>query len=588
MIMSLLNLFSIPSTLLLFAFSQSVSWAGAQAPQRDNRPRTASISGRVTISGKPAVNAVIIVAETNLKPYASGSEMPIPHQTKTRTDGDGHYLVGGLAEGRYVVSSMLKAFIPPGGLYDSGLGRTVTLDEGEARENIDFTLIRGGVMTGRVTDDEGAPLIAKRAQLYTVDEHGQKRNYEGHSTYEMFETDDRGVYRIYGLPPGRYIISAGGEGGKFATTWHPDATDEKQARIIEIKEGSEVTDVDIRFGSARKTYQAEGRVIDRDTGKPVPGVYVSCRSIPGQDKSISEGSATAIAGGQGNFKLPGLPPGNYQAVVMDVMGDAGYTSEAAEFEITSDNVSGVELKAFLGAIVSGFVVIDGADSTARDQLQSITIFPSVTPLSDETVDANGRVSVPGFTAPARVSADGGFVLKGLRAGGVSFMLVNLSGALRIKRIERDGVEVKEAIQVRPGEKITGVRIVAYRPQGLIRGQIQIVGGALPDGWRLGVQANRPAAAGELKSDPRMFASIESTGGSAVVDEKGRFVIDGLPAGEYDLSITLSKRNGDGSQQSVSSPESNQRVTVRENVETPVTITFDLGRINRPQQQEERQ
>jgi hypothetical protein len=587
--LSLLNLFSISSTLLLFAFSQSVSWAGAQTPQRDNRPRTASISGRVTIAGKPAVNAVITVAETDLKSDpARGSDVAIPSQVKTRTDGDGRYLVGGLAEGRYVVSSMLKAFILPGGFHDSGLGRTVTLDEGEARENIDFALIRGGVMTGRVTDDEGAPRIAKRVQLYTVDEQGQKRYYDSHSTYEMFETDDRGVYRIYGLPPGRYIISADGEGGKFATTWHPDATDEKQARTIEIKEGSEVTDVDIRFGSARKTYEAAGRVIDRDTGKPVPGVYVSCRSIPGQDKSVSVGSATAIAGGEGNFKLPGLPPGHYQAVVMDVMGDAGYTSEAAEFEIMSDNVSGVELKAILGASVSGFVVIDGADATARDQLQSIMVYPRVTPLSDATVDANERVSVPGFTAPARVNADGGFALKGLRAGGVSFTLLNISGALRIKRIERDGVEVKEAIEVRPGEKVTGIRIVAYRPQGRIRGQIQISGGALPDGWRLEVHASRPAAAGESGSDARIFAADDATGGSAVVDEKGRFVIDGLPAGEYDLSITLSKRNMDGSQQSVSSPESNQRVTVRENGETPVTINFDLGRINRPQQQEERQ
>jgi hypothetical protein len=38
---SLLNLFSALSILLLVAFSQSISWAGAQTPQRDNRPRTA-------------------------------------------------------------------------------------------------------------------------------------------------------------------------------------------------------------------------------------------------------------------------------------------------------------------------------------------------------------------------------------------------------------------------------------------------------------------------------------------------------------------------------------------------------------------
>src|SRR5262249_10923706 len=161
------------------------SWAGAQTPRRDNRPRTASISGRVTIGGKPAVNAVITVAETNLKPDAGGSDTPIPRRTKTRTDGDGHYLVGGLAEGGYVISAMLKAFVAADSSVYPTLSRTVTLDEGEARENIDFALIRGGVMTGKVLHDEGAPLVAKHVQLFTVDEQRQKRNYRGDFMYEM-------------------------------------------------------------------------------------------------------------------------------------------------------------------------------------------------------------------------------------------------------------------------------------------------------------------------------------------------------------------------------------------------------------------
>src|SRR5262249_7924296 len=260
-----------------------------------------------------------------------------------------------------------------------------------------FALIRGGVITGKVMDDEGAPLIARRVQLYTLNGQGQKRYYQGLFMYEMSQTDDRGVYRIYGLPPGRYIISAGGEGegdplrfgsGKFALTYHPDTADEKQAKVIELKEGSEVTDVDIRFGSARKTYEAAGRVVDKETGKPVPRIYVSCGPKPEKDGSNSGYSTTAIADGQGNFRLPGLPPGRYQAMIMDVLGETGYTGEAVEFEIANDNVSGVELKAFLGASVSGFVVIEGADAVARNQPGSIAVIPGVTPLSDTTGDAN--------------------------------------------------------------------------------------------------------------------------------------------------------------------------------------------------------
>ncbi len=587
-----LTLFSILPILLLITAGRS----SAQAPQRDNRPRTASVSGRVTIAGKPAANAVITVTETDLNPDAGESGLRIPLQAKTRTDGDGRYLVGGLAEGRYVVSAMLKAFVADG-FGDPNLSRTVTLDEGEAREKIDFALIRGGVMTGKVMDDEGAPLVARRVQLYRVDEQGQKIYYQSPFSYEMFQTDDRGVYRIYGLPPGRYIISAGGEGGgdptrggggKFALTYHPDTTDEKQARVIEIKEGSEVTDIDVRFGSARKTYEAAGRVVDRETGKPVPRINVTGWSKVETGGSSSVFSTTAIADGQGAFKLSGLSPGRYQAEAADNLGETGYTSDAVDFEIANDNVSGVEVKAFLGASVSGVVVIEGADAAAGKQLQSITVYPRVSPPIDAAGDVKERISGTQFYRPGRVNADGSFTITGLQACGLGFYLASGDDGLRIKRIERDGVELKAAIEVRPGDKVTGVRIVAHRARGRIRGQVQFTGGALPDGWLLQARASLPVSADEWKPDARMPVSVERAGGYAVVDEKGRFVIERLPAGEYDLSITKSKRLANGGRQGFHPPVSNRRVTVRDDVETSVTLTIDISQINQPNNQSNNQ
>jgi carboxypeptidase family protein len=566
----LLTLFSVLPVLFLIAVGKS----SAQTPQRDNRPRTASISGRVTIGGEPAVNAVVTVAETDLKPDAGSSEAPIPRQVRTRTDGDGRYLVSGLVEGRYFVNAMLKAFVDPGKPFDNrGLNRTVTLDEGEAREKIDFTLIRGGVMTGKVMDDEGAPLIAKRVDLYTLDEQGRKNNYQGPFMYEMSQTDDRGVYRIYGLPPGRYVICAGGGGdGKFATTWYPDTTDEKQARVIEIKEGSEVTEVDIRFGSARKTYEVTGRVVDRDTGKPVPRIYVSCGGITGKDGSGPRYSNSAAADGQGAFRVTGLPPGRYQAMIADYEGKTGYTSEATEFEITNDNVSDVEVKVFQGATISGVVVIEGADALAKNKLRSMSIV-----LNNRA--ANGASPASYYPNNVKVNADGGFTLRGFPAGKVSFMVISVGSPAPIKRIERDGVEIKDAIEVRPGEEITGVRIMLYQAQGRIRGQVQITGGALPDGLRLSARATRSEPAGEANPSDRIPVTSGRISRSAFIDDKGRFVIEDLPAGEYNLSINAATRIANGIREDPL--QANQRVTVSENAETPVTITIDLNKINQP-------
>src|SRR5262244_2546131 len=95
--------FSILSSIaLLFIFSI----AGAQTPQRDNRPRTASISGRVIIAGKPAVNALVMVAEVDPRsrtswPASSNNRSQQRAFIKVRTDGDGRYQVAGLTEGAY-------------------------------------------------------------------------------------------------------------------------------------------------------------------------------------------------------------------------------------------------------------------------------------------------------------------------------------------------------------------------------------------------------------------------------------------------------------------------------------------------------
>src|SRR5262249_9580492 len=82
-----LNLCSALSISLLVAVNQSL----AQTPQRDNRPRTASIGGRVTGGGAPAANALVMV--TGVRPRTPGDSIRAEAQQrailKIRTDGGG-------------------------------------------------------------------------------------------------------------------------------------------------------------------------------------------------------------------------------------------------------------------------------------------------------------------------------------------------------------------------------------------------------------------------------------------------------------------------------------------------------------------
>src|SRR5215510_5488253 len=148
------------------------TFAKAQTPQRDNRPRTASVSGRVTIAGKPAVNAKVVITEVNHRP-APGNQgflIDLPgsgagEDYVVLTDAEGRYRATNLPEGKYEAHVSLGGCVREKPSPNASLMESLSLSEGASRENVDFALVRGGVITGRVADPDGRPLIARTVSL---------------------------------------------------------------------------------------------------------------------------------------------------------------------------------------------------------------------------------------------------------------------------------------------------------------------------------------------------------------------------------------------------------------------------------------
>ncbi|MCI0392376.1 MAG: carboxypeptidase-like regulatory domain-containing protein [Acidobacteria bacterium] len=192
-------------TIFPFVFSKGA----AQTQQRDNRPRSASISGPITIAGKPAANAKVAVTEVKGSNVLGNQDLSTAiaglnagEDYSALTDADGRYRVTSLPEGKYDVRAQLGSCVREKQSPNRSLVESVSLDEGESRENVDFALVRGGVITGRVTDSNGRSLIARVISLKIIDEQGRKEEARNHpdiqnmmTTMEMFQTDDRGVYR---------------------------------------------------------------------------------------------------------------------------------------------------------------------------------------------------------------------------------------------------------------------------------------------------------------------------------------------------------------------------------------------------------
>ena len=519
---------------------------------------TGSISGRVTVQGKPLVGIVL-----GLQSQAAAGTFPSLAVSRAETDSEGNYQFRGVAPGSYQITVLSPLFVlPQQDRFAPMPSITIMISEGENVTNADLSLIRGGVVTGKVVDAEGRPLIEHFVQLDRRDERG---NFTPTSMNRgQYSTDDRGIYRIIGVTPGRYRASAGeGEGsirrmqgGKsYPRTFHPDTTEVSQAKIIEVSEGSEVTGVDIQLNPPVKTYTIVGRAVDAETNEPVANLGILYSAI------LSNGSFVGMGGGSetnanGEFRIDSVRSGRYGVYAASRMVpqpvNARY-SDPVPVDVVDGDATGVEIRVKRGGSISGVLTVEGVTDQAI-----------LAGLSQQriTVYVETREYIPVTPTFIKIANDGTFQADGLRPGKATFNPPLGAGmVLTLMRIERDGVRVA-AIEIGPGEHVTGVRLVFAYGNGIVRGQVTIKGGALPEGTVFLVSARQGDESGR-------FPSVRS-------DVRGNFVLERLPPGQYEIVVQPLMQGAPMSRELYRSfASSAQKVTVANGQTVPVMFNIDL-------------
>lgn len=528
------------------------------AQSKDTGPPTGSISGRITVDGTPAANVVVALMPSERDPIMN---QPVARST---TDTEGRFQLLHIPEGRFNILPLAPTLAPDNLSEFNPQGRVVTLTNGETVDDITITLRHGGVITGRVTDANGRPRIQERIALMRVDENGRTQSYYS-ANYAIFSTDDRGVYRIYGLPPGRYKVSAGVETGRniprmgqgntyYARTFHPGTADEAKADIIEVTTGGEATGIDIPLGRPEKAYAASGRIVDAETGKPVANQRLAYSAIRSDSNSIMGPVYGGNADEQGRFRIEGIVPGRYVAVIINESSTEVYSSPAA-FQITDADVANVEIKTHHGSSISGVVVVEGTDNPEI-----------VSRLSALQLAAHVQAEQPDmeFAPPIKINPDGSFRAGGFRPGKARFYLTGYPRptGFTLLRVERDGVEQQDGLEIGVGETISGVKVVIAYGTGKLIGLVKTAEGNLPAGMRMFVTAQRSGADNHPQNPLQ-----------TLVDERGRFIFEGLLPGEYEITLVATSI-GPG-RQSPRPRETKQRVTVSNGAETEVTLMLEM-------------
>src|SRR5262249_1033418 len=219
------NMFKPKITPLIFVLFLSLPFkVAAQSQQKTAGGGNATISGRVTLNGEPVANVVVALQNPPGPPPSPG--------IRVRTDGAGQFRFTGVTAGRYVLGALAPGFISPSDQLYGSQGALITVSEGENMDGVSIELKRGGAIAGRVTDSRRRAIAEENVVLMKLDEQGRPQHFDIPMIMYFSVTDDRGYYRLFGLPAGRYLVSVG-QNNQAATnqmrrriiyqqTFHPD------------------------------------------------------------------------------------------------------------------------------------------------------------------------------------------------------------------------------------------------------------------------------------------------------------------------------------------------------------------------------
>jgi protocatechuate 3,4-dioxygenase beta subunit len=384
--------------------------------------------------------------------------------------------------------------------------RRINLKEGATLDGIDFLFIRGGVAAGRVFDEAGEPVIGATVQL------ARSRYVNGQRSLQPTnygQTDDRGEFRLFGIPPGEYYLSArhqigsgsnADNGIEYATTYFPGTAHRAEAQRVAVSAGAEIAGLSIPL---QRTRSARIRGVVQGPTQLI-GKIVSARLKDGDSPERPSDNTDP----DGSFVLSGVVPGTYILTARDFL--ERDLSARTEVTVTDADVSGVVLTLRPGVKARGRITFDESPTDIRPA--DVRVFAA----QEEEEFTRNEV-------PPTAREDWTFELTGLAGPHrlVAGVLSNQS-PWGMKSVRLADVDVTDTGIDFRGDDVENIEIQLTRKRTVVTGLVRDSEG-------------RPVTDTTIvlfSDDQARWGARTRYIGVAHPDQTGRYTIEGHPPGRY--------------------------------------------------------
>jgi hypothetical protein len=505
----------------------------------------AALRLEASLLGLPAP-ATIPVTPTN------AVSIPPPQSRTTATDADGGFSFKNLAPGRYLLRAQREGYFglenAVSASFPMQVSTSVTVAADQPTSKIAINLLRGSVISGRLRDPNGRLATNLSVVAYQV------TYSEGRSvlaSVKTAQTDDRGDYRLFWMPPGDYLVAVNPRRPSatptsqdaYARTFYPGLLDARYATPIVVNEGADISGIDLAV-RAEATSRITGRIVSPLAGPngKTFSLAASVLYLVSRDPNTLTDSAVvqmpnvAATKVNGEFEIRNVPPGSYD-LLASASDSRGPVWGRARVDVGKRDVEDVAIAVQPNVEVRIRVTVDGAPpastqvpaprgNPARGAPESAataqtTIRPSIQ-LRLQPRDIAGAPYEGSANAGMTFDPAGVFTFPGVAEGRYNLAVSGIPPNAYVEDVRMAGVSVYDQ-----GLSITGgfsgeVEVLLSTRGALVSGNVADIEG-------------KPVASARVALVPMQnrrdnLALYKST----VSNESGRFTINGILPGEYKL------------------------------------------------------